>query len=139
VTRAFLDANVIFAAAISPSGLSARLLDFAGEHSLLASPHVIEEARRNVVARYADSTERLRGLVLPRLEPVGEAAGELITWARQQGLPEMDAPVLAAAVQADADILVTGDRTHFGALFGKRLRGVEVVTLRQAVERLGGS
>jgi predicted nucleic acid-binding protein len=32
---------------------------------------------------------------------------------------EKDAPVLAAALAAQADVLVTGDRKHFGALMDR--------------------
>jgi hypothetical protein len=39
-------------------------------------------------------------------------------------LPEKDRPVLAAAIHHRCDILITGDRTHFGPLYGKQLQGV---------------
>jgi hypothetical protein len=43
-------------------------------------------------------------------------------------LPETDRPVLAAAVHHRCEILVTGDRTHFGALYGKTIRSVRVMS-----------
>jgi predicted nucleic acid-binding protein len=61
---------------------------------------------------------------------------EDVRWARSTVLPGKDAPILAAAVQAKADILVTGDRSDFGAFYGKRLRGVEVLTPKLALERI---
>jgi predicted nucleic acid-binding protein len=141
VTRVFCDANVLFAAAISPEGRSSALFVLAarGDHELLASPHVLEEARRNVSARHAESVDRLDGTLIPQLRVVSEAAPDLVAWARERGLPAGDAPVLAAAVQSGADALTTGDRTHFGHLFGRRSRGVKVVTLREAVALLSGS
>jgi predicted nucleic acid-binding protein len=51
-------------------------------------------------------------------------------------VPAGDAPVLAAAVQSRSEFLVTGDRTHFGHLFGHALRGVSVVTLKDALSVL---
>ena len=51
-------------------------------------------------------------------------------------LPPEDAPILAAAVQAKADLLVTGDRSHFGHLFRKTVRGVRVESLADALARL---
>jgi len=46
-------------------------------------------------------------------------------------------PILAAALSANATVLVTGDRRHFGALFGKTLnRTVTVLPPREALERL---
>jgi predicted nucleic acid-binding protein len=44
------------------------------------------------------------------------------------GLPANDAPILAAATAARVDVLVTGDRTHFGHLFGATVGGVTVLS-----------
>ena len=55
---------------------------------------------------------------------------------RYHPMPEKDAPILAAAVAGDADLLVTGDRTHFGKLYGKTLRGCEVATPAATLARL---
>ncbi len=41
-------------------------------------------------------------------------------------LPEKDRPVLAAAIRLGCDVLITGDKTHFGSLYGSRVRGVAV-------------
>ena len=58
--RVFLDANVLFAAAISPEGRSAALFVLA-EHracTLLTSAHAMTEARRNLEGRYPNALER---------------------------------------------------------------------------------
>ena len=39
---------------------------------------------------------------------------------------EKDRPVLAAAIRLECDALVTGERTHFGASYGKQLGGVTI-------------
>jgi hypothetical protein len=51
-------------------------------------------------------------------------------------LPEKDRPVLAAAARMTCDALVTGDRTHFGRLYGRRLAGVAVHSPRTLAEWL---
>jgi predicted nucleic acid-binding protein len=61
-----------------------------------------------------------------------------VSWALTLGLPLDDAPILAAAVRARADLLVTGDRAHFGALAGRNLRGVEVASPAEALSRVLG-
>jgi hypothetical protein len=101
----------------------------------VGSTHVVEEARRNVALRYPGSVERLEEVVA-QLEVCTEPPPEIVTWAAEQDLPLNDAPVLAAAVHRRCDLLVTGDRTHFGHLYGRALRGVRVMTLRDASEEL---
>jgi uncharacterized protein len=133
----FCDANVVFAAAISPEGRSSSLFAGAeaGRYRLIGSAHVVEEARRNVAARYPESIGRLEEL-LTSLDVSPEPPAEIVAWAMRQNLPDNDAPVLAAAVHRGCDLLVTGDRTHFGDLFGRTLRGVRVISLREASEAL---
>lgn len=63
--RLFLDANVLFAASVSPQGRSASLFLFASrqECTLLPSPHVVTEARRNLDAKAPDAVARFRELL----------------------------------------------------------------------------
>jgi hypothetical protein len=53
-------------------------------------------------------------------------------------LPEKDRPVLAAAIHHHCDILVTGDRTHFGPLYGKIIQGVSVLSPAMLAETVLG-
>jgi hypothetical protein len=95
----------------------------------------VEEARRNLrvkAPRDVDALEKLLGAI----ELEGEASAPLVRWALEQGLPLKDAPILAAAVGARVDLLVTGDRKHFGHLYGTIRRGVEVVAPAEALARL---
>ncbi|AKV71181.1 MULTISPECIES: PIN domain-containing protein [Microcystis] len=136
--RLFLDANVIFAAAISPDGRCSALFQLASARycALLSSPHALEETRRNLTAKYPEALTRLEGDLIPKLTIVGEAPLSRVNWARSMGLPWKDAPILATAVENRADLLVTGDKTHFGSFYGQVLEGVTVVDLREAIARL---
>src|SRR2546423_489606 len=51
-------------------------------------------------------------------------------------LPEKDRPVLVAAIRHRCEALVTGDRTHFGRLYGKAIHGVTVHSPRSIAEAL---
>lgn len=135
--RLFLDANVLFTAAHNPDGRAASLLRLAasGHGELLISPHSLEEARRNVRLKQPERLGELESLV-SMLAVVEESSEVLAGWAHADGLPWKDAPILGAAVQARADLLVTGDRTHFGHLLGRTLRGVKVATPAQALARV---
>ena len=63
--RLFLDANVLFSAALTPDGRARALFELAGlkEITLLASPHSIAEAKRNIELKYPGRAEELRILV----------------------------------------------------------------------------
>ena len=105
----------------------------AGLCELLASPHALEEARRNLELKSAGFERRL-DIALAQTRVVAEAPAALVEWARAQGLPLKDAPILAAAIFAKADLLVTGDSRDFGHLFGSTQRGTRVVTPAVALD-----
>ena len=120
--RVFLDANVLLSAALKPDSRFASLCTLP-EMRLLASPHVLAEARRNVpvpdvAARLEDLIEALA--VLPA-EPADFPIED------DPGLPPKDRPVLLAAIVSGADVLLTGDITHFGGCLGTAVHGVRVL------------
>ncbi|MFD3005850.1 PIN domain-containing protein [Thermus tengchongensis] len=130
--RLFLDANVLFAAAWQEGRARSLFLlaQRAGVH-LLTSAHALEEARRNLSLKRPETLRVLEELSL-KVERVPEAPIRLVRQALKEGLPPKDAPILAAAWAAKADLLVTGDHKHFGSLMGRKIRGVWVLSLRQA-------
>jgi predicted nucleic acid-binding protein len=137
--RLFLDANVLFTAAHNPNGRSAAFFQLAraGACALVSSPHALEEARRNLQLKFPTAAEALEQLLtLVAVEP--EAPAKDVAWALEQGLSPKDAPILAAAARARCDVLATGDRRDFGHLYGRRLRGVEVLSPADALARLIG-
>lgn len=134
----FLDANVLFSACITPTGRSAALIAL-GDHGLceiMTSAHAADEARRNLEARYQKTAPRLQ-TILRGMRILPEAPADTVADVqRRYSLPAEDAPVLAAAIAGKSDAFVTGDRTHFGALFGKKVDGVKVLSLREALAAL---
>ena len=133
--RIFLDANILFSAAKSDGAirLLLRLLLKAGHH-LCVDGYVTEEARRNLaatapagVAALATLLERMHRESFQHADAALEAA---------LPLPEKDRPVLAAAIRHGCAALVTGDRTHFGSLYGKTLHGVAIHSPRSLAEKL---
>lgn len=123
--RIFLDANVLFSAAKS-DGAVQRLLMLLTEagHECWADGYVTEEARRNLAAKAPERAPVLEALLARlRLAQMHPGPAEL---SHAIALPEKDRPVLAAAIRLGCDALVTGDRTHFGDLYGKRIGGVSI-------------
>jgi predicted nucleic acid-binding protein len=137
--RVFMDANVLFAASISSEGRSAALFELAqrGACELLTSAHAATEVRRNLEGRYPEALGRFEQLTL-LVTIVREAPSPQVSWATRQGLPDEDAPILAAAAAAAADVLVTGDRSHLGNLFGLTLERVRVLALADTLALLAG-
>jgi len=133
--RIFLDANILFSAAKSDGAVRhlLRLLLEAG-HECWADDYVVIEARRNLAAKGAGALTVFEALLAHlRVGPVQAhtPALEEIGW-----LPEKDRPVLAAAMHLRCDALVTGDRTHFGAGYGKAFGGVTIHSPRSLAEAL---
>lgn len=119
-TTLFLDANVLVSAAWKENAETALIwqLDRA---RLVTSIYVMAEVQRNLPG--IAQIERLRGLMTSVevliFQNLAEPAETLL-------LPAKDRPVLAAAVEARAQYLVTGDKKHFGQWFGKTICGVRI-------------
>jgi len=138
--RVFLDANVLFSAAYRERGSVRVFFDLAdaGACELVSSGYAMDEARRNIVAKHPERIGDLESL-LERMSVCREPAPATLAWAATHRLPPKDAPILAAAVESRCHLLVTGDRTDFGALFGRRLRGTVVLLPVDAIGLLVGS
>lgn len=137
--RVFLDANVLFSAAYRESG-SVRAffaLARAGACKLVSSGHAIEEARRNLAAKYPERVSDMERLVAA-IEVSPEPRAATLAWASGIGLPPKDAPILAAAIESRCHLLATGDRTDFGPFLGRRLRGTLVLLPADAIDLLMG-
>ena len=133
--RIFLDANVLFSAAKSDGAVRKllALLDKDG-HELWVDGYVVEEASRNLAAKAPDGVAMLGRLLAhmkaARAQPRDSALEASLP------LPAKDRPVLAAAIRQGCTALVTGDKTHFGALYGRTIRGVMIHSPRSLAEAL---
>ncbi len=136
--RIFIDSSVFFSAAYSERGASRRLLLMGsrGEVSLVISPLVLEETRRNLVAvspDLADLFDLLAAVI--SFEIVHPSKAEVL--AASQVVALKDAPILAAARNSQVDLLVTLDKKH---LLGKpelvEYAGMPIVTPSEALHQL---
>lgn len=120
--RAFLDANVLFSAAYRDRSDLLVFFDLARARllELTASTFAVEEATRNITLRRPERAAHLARLAA-ELTLASIPSTEHIAIAMATGLPPKDIPILAAALAANADLLITGDRTHFGPLFGQTI------------------
>ena len=128
--RVFFDANVLFSACNSGSNIS-RLLDWVVEdHTAVTSDLAIEEARKNLAHKRRAWLSALGPLLLS-VEVAPSVLFELPTT-----LAQKDASLLCTAIRSRCDLFVTGDRRGFGHLYGKKIRGVEVVSVLRLAEIL---
>ena len=136
--RIFLDANILFSAAKSDGAVRELLeLLLAAGHECWVDGYVLEEARRNLAAKFPQGLAVLEQLLSRMRAAPGHPAGEAFEEAL--ALPEKDRPVLAAAILNRCAALVTGDRTHFGKLFGKTIRGTAIHSPRSLAQSVLGS
>ena len=139
--RVVLDTNTLVSAILSPLGPPRRLLDNARAQvfELCSSPVLVAELL-DVVSR-DKFAQRLAAAGLTPLGIVGEIR-RLATMATPTDVPRVvaddadDDHVLACAVAAQADLIVSGDK-HLLNL-GGQYQGIAIVTPAQAVQLVGG-
>lgn len=125
--RLFLDANVLFSAAYAPDSrlLTLWSLDAA---ELVTSLLAVEEARRNLAAQNPDGLGVLEELVSRTTVVASARTGSVPDGVE---LADKDVPILLAAIDSGCTSLLTGDKQHFGALYGQEIGGVLVQTPAQ--------
>ncbi|MBM4782626.1 MAG: PIN domain-containing protein [Archangiaceae bacterium] len=132
--RLFLDANVIFSAALGGESFTQLWsMRTAGLATFCTSPQCVDEARRNLTLKKPHALARLESLFLD-IELVDPAPAAL-PWAEGK-LPEDDAWVVAAAVGCGADVLLTGNTRHFGWMMTRDDLPLRVRTVRVWLEGL---
>jgi uncharacterized protein len=132
--RLFLDANIAFSAALTNGAVRRLLHDLKhGGHILVMDDYVWEEARRNLIVHRSTALQDLHNLTV-NIEIVGTETGRFSINVPPE-IPEKDLPVINSAAANRCDILVTGDRTHFGSFYGGQIAGITVLSPRMAAER----
>jgi predicted nucleic acid-binding protein len=118
----FLDSNVLFSAtyiATSPFLNFWKMVNVTP----VTSPYAIAEVRRHIVLpgqqlRFDDLISRTR--------LVSDADEAFVP--HHVRLVEKDRPILAAAIAASVDDLITGNKSHFTHLYSKRISHVYVIS-----------
>lgn len=130
----FVDANILFSAAYREDSPAAELFALAEEDDcdLYATRFAIDEATRNIARKRPEriaEVERLAKCLNVGLEPRPETVR-----LASEHVDDKDAPILAGAIESLAESLVTGDRRHFGHLFGTKVHGVRILSLAETLE-----
>lgn len=132
--RLFLDANILFSVVYREDNLSGlrRLWDCGAE--LITSDYAFIEAIRNLRNKSKDldwSLDFLNGLMrnvtlCNDLPKNGIVVFQNSLYTQDIQLPDKDWPILLSAITCEATHLLTGDRQHFGPLFGRDIMGVRI-------------
>ncbi len=119
--RVYLDSNVLISASLK-GGSNFLNLWRLREVTPVVSNYAVGEVVRNI--RSLDHGRRFESL-LAQTQFVSDADARLIP--ADVLLAAKDQPILAAAIAASVDYLVTGDKNHFGHLYSKKVSGVYVI------------
>jgi predicted nucleic acid-binding protein len=128
--RVFLDANILFSAALPESRMRAFLEAFSRKADFLTNAYAIEEARRNLQLKFPDSLKTLERLTT-RCQLISQLAADLTA-----ELPLKDKPILGGAIGGRATHLLTGDERDFGKYWGRTIQGVKVVSPKMLAEEM---
>lgn len=133
--RLFFDANTLFTAAHNPKGKAALIIDLGakGHWKLYTSAYAIEEARRNLEAKFPAAL----GAFAKQLATF-QTGPESRTHKCPTGLPDKDCPIYLGAHGCRATHLLTGDIRDFGPLMNqpKKTDGLVIQTVAQFLEAL---
>lgn len=133
--RLFFDANTLFTTAHNPNGKAALIVDLGAEGywELYTSAYAIEEARRNLEAKFSAAlSEFAKPLTSFQTGPESRAHP------CPAGLPDKDCPIYLAAQGCRATHLLTGDIRDFGPFMNQPsiTDGLVIQTVAQFLEAL---
>jgi putative PIN family toxin of toxin-antitoxin system len=131
--RVFLDTNVIFSGLYSAEGPPGIILEnfIEGKLRVVISQQVLEEVVRTIKEKLPEALPSLRKLLVSfPPEVTGDPAPEEVArWAEVVHVE--DAGILAAAVKAQPDYLITGDKHLFQSPGISERSGLNIITPAQ--------
>ncbi len=128
--RVFLDANILFSAAQPHSRMRTFLEVLLAQAECVTNEYAVEEARRNLAAKFPDGVKGLERLI-KQCEIISQLTTDL-----KVELALKDVPILGGAIAGEATHLLTGDEKDFGKFWGKTVQGVKIVSPKMLAEEL---
>ena len=111
--RVFTDTTVFFAAVYSNTGSARELIQLGteGKVQIILSQRVLTEMERNLEKKAPDQHSTYQLLLAALAPEITEEPAKLVEQVETYVVPK-DAPIVAAAIHAEVDFLVTYDRKH---------------------------
>jgi putative PIN family toxin of toxin-antitoxin system len=128
--KVFIDTNVLIAGVASATGASATVLDLCEAESIqmVISRQVLVEADRNFSSKLPGLVTRFREFI-QNLAPLMVEDPPATAVERSAAITaQKDASILAAALEAQVDYLITLDKKHFLKHKGKKSIPIEICT-----------
>ncbi len=140
VVKVFLDSNVILSGLLSEKGAPRILLDLlslrlpfligsTGRYNLIEIERNLKKKMPSLLVLYKAYLPKLHLKVIPLPRPgdVRDFSGKIA---------EKDIPVLISAIRSKADLLVTGDKQHFGKMKELDKYPIHVVTPSEFIDSI---
>lgn len=123
MSRIFLDASALFAAAYSSTGAAREMLRLSLENriQLITNRVAVEEAERNLERKAPEGAATFRAILNAFPIEVLPAPDQVEIQAAAEFVVAKDAPILAGAIECSADYLATFDRQHLLGLDVSRI------------------
>ena len=114
MTRVFFDSSAFLAAVFSSTGAAYELVQMAarGEIEIFISQDVIIETKRNLERKAPELVIIFDALLQEDIFEVIAQPSKQEVWAAEKYVVPKDAFIIAAAINAHVDYLVTFDRKH---------------------------
>lgn len=111
--KAFIDANVLFSAALTPGGKAARIFSRATELGiqLITNDYALSEAYRNLEKKAPHALHRFG-----ELRQHFTIMHTVTQGPTPDALPEKDKPIWLGALSSGCEVLITGDNKDFKRL-----------------------
>jgi predicted nucleic acid-binding protein len=122
--RVFLDSNILYSATHDVQSDFLAIWQFR-DTTPIVSQYVLDEVSRNI--RSSQQRQHFERL-LEQTEIISDADMRIVP--ATVSLVAKDRPILAAAINARADYLVTGDMNHFGDLYDTSIANVRIMKPR---------
>ena len=127
------DTSVLYAAFTARSGLCAQLLEIClARHTIVVSPHILDELRRHLAAKAKLSEQQLDAVFAALSSPVLQTVTPAAVPPDACRDPD-DLPILGTATAAGAQVIVSGDRDLLDL---GSFQQAEILTPRALYDRL---
>ena len=124
----FLDSSVWIAATLSERGGSAEIMNriINKKLQIVSSPDVFEEVTRNLNLKYPHKVQSFL-VLFNSLHPILVQPDKTTVLKARKIINVFDAPILAAAMKAKCEFLITLDRKHFILSEISKITGIKIL------------